>query len=83
MKLVPRAIRLMRPSLFEFIKSQQDFDECMIFNCIILVSVDLMKWVHEQKLTLSIYKIYDLSDASQAHDDLEGKKTSGKLVLKI
>lgn len=29
MKLVPRAIRLMRPSLFEFLKTQEDFDECI------------------------------------------------------
>lgn len=42
-----------------------------------------MKWVNEKKLVFSIHKIYDLSNASDAHDDLEGKKTTGKLVLKI
>ena len=42
-----------------------------------------MKWVHEQKLSFSIHKVYDLANASDAHDDLEGKKTSGKLVLKV
>jgi NADPH2:quinone reductase len=42
-----------------------------------------MKWVNEKKLSFSIYKIYDLENASEAHDDLEGKKTTGKLVLKI
>jgi NADPH2:quinone reductase len=30
MKLVPKAIRLMRPSLYEFLKNKQDFDECII-----------------------------------------------------
>lgn len=42
-----------------------------------------MAWVYEKKLTFSIHKVYDLANASEAHDDLEGKKTTGKLVLKI
>jgi NADPH2:quinone reductase len=37
MKLVPRCIRLMRPSLFEFVKSQEDFDGCMQFFLIQMI----------------------------------------------
>jgi NADPH2:quinone reductase len=33
------------------------------------------------KLTLRIEHIYPLRDAQQAHRDLEGRKTTGKLLL--
>ncbi len=49
----------------------------------VLVAEDLMKWVNSKKLKFSIHKIYDLNNASEAHDDLEGKRTTGKLVLRI
>jgi NADPH:quinone reductase len=34
------------------------------------------------KLKLRIHKTYPLADAAQAHRDLEGRKTTGKLLLK-
>jgi len=42
---------------------------------------DVLKWIGEGKLKLHIYKTYKLSDAAQAHRDLEGRKTTGKLLL--
>ena len=47
------------------------------------VAKDLMKWVNEGALSFSIHKMYDLSQASDAHDDLEGKLTCGKLNLLV
>jgi len=35
------------------------------------------------KLQVKIYKVYPLKDAAEAHRDLEGRKTTGKLLLKI
>jgi NADPH:quinone reductase len=32
-------------------------------------------------LKLRIHKTYRLTDAAQAHRDLEGRKTTGKLLL--
>ena len=34
------------------------------------------------KLKIKVHKIYPLSEAKQAHMDLEGRKTTGKLLLK-
>ena len=33
-------------------------------------------------LKIKIHKVYPLSEAKQAHIDLEGRKTVGKLLLK-
>ena len=42
---------------------------------------DVLKWIADGKLKLHIHKVYSLSDAAQAHRDLEGRKTVGKLLL--
>ncbi len=43
---------------------------------------DLFKWIAEGRLKIRIHRIYALSDAASAHRDLEGRKTTGKLLLK-
>jgi len=42
---------------------------------------DVLKWVSEGKLKIHIHKVYPLAEAAQAHRDLEGRHTSGKLLL--
>jgi len=42
---------------------------------------DVLNWVGQGKLKVHIHKIYKLADAAQAHQDLEGRKTTGKLLL--
>ncbi len=42
---------------------------------------DVLNWVGQGKLKLHIHKVYKLADAAQAHQDLEGRKTTGKLLL--
>ena len=42
---------------------------------------DVLKWVAQGKLKLHIHKVYNLADAAQAQRDLEGRKTTGKLLL--
>ncbi len=41
----------------------------------------MLRWIGEGKLKLRIEKTYALADAAQAHRDLEGRKTAGKLLL--
>lgn len=43
---------------------------------------DVLNWVRSGKLKLRIERIYPLSEAAQAHRDLEGRGTAGKLLLK-
>ena len=42
---------------------------------------DVLRWVANGQLELRIDKSYPLADAAQAHRDLEGRKTAGKLLL--
>ncbi|MEZ5353044.1 MAG: quinone oxidoreductase [Bryobacteraceae bacterium] len=42
---------------------------------------DVLSWIADGKLTLHIDQIYPMSDAAQAHIDLAGRKTTGKLLL--
>jgi len=37
----------------------------------------------EGKLKTKVYKVYDWKDIAQAHNDIESRKTTGKLVLSI
>jgi NADPH:quinone reductase len=42
---------------------------------------DLLNWIDQGKLKLHIHKVYPLAEAAQAQRDLEGRQTSGKLLL--
>ena len=42
---------------------------------------DVLGWVQAGSLKIRIEKTYRLAEAPQAHRDLEGRKTSGKLLL--
>ncbi len=42
---------------------------------------DVLGWIARGELNLRIHKSYPLAEASQAHMDLEGRKTTGKLLL--
>ena len=42
---------------------------------------DVLKWLDEGKLKLRIDRTYPLAQAADAHRDLEGRKTAGKLIL--
>jgi len=43
---------------------------------------DVLQSIARGELKLRIHKVYPLSEAEQAHRDLEGRKTTGKLLLK-
>ena len=43
---------------------------------------DVLGAIASGELKLRIHKVYPLADAEQAHRDLEGRKTTGKLILK-
>ena len=42
---------------------------------------DVMQMIVRGELKLRIHKVYPLEEAEQAHRDLEGRKTTGKLLL--
>ena len=42
---------------------------------------DIFSWIKTGKLKLRIERVYPLAEAAQAHRDLAGRKTAGKLLL--
>jgi NADPH2:quinone reductase len=46
-------------------------------------TADLFRWIAAGELKLRVEHIYPLEDAAQAMRDIESRKTTGKLVLKI
>jgi NADPH2:quinone reductase len=42
---------------------------------------DVFRWIAEGKIKLRIEREYALADAAQAHRELEGRMTSGKIIL--
>jgi len=43
---------------------------------------DLFQWIEKGQLGVNVYQTYPLEEASQAHRDLEARKTTGKLLLR-
>ena len=61
-----------RPTLKDYVASRED---------LLWRAGDVLGWVASGKLKLRMEHTYSLADAAQAHRDLEGRKTTGKLIL--
>jgi len=44
---------------------------------------ELFKFIADGKLDVRIHDIYPLEDIKRVHEDLEGRKTTGKLLIKF
>jgi NADPH2:quinone reductase len=63
-----------RPVLGQYIAERSELD---------WRASDVFQWIAEKKLVLRSEHVYQLAYAAQAHRDLEGRQTTGKLVLLI
>ncbi|MGD1092736.1 MAG: quinone oxidoreductase [Bryobacteraceae bacterium] len=65
---------LTRPTLAHYIALREELE---------WRASDIFRWIEEKKLVLLVGHEYKLADAAQAHRDLEGRATTGKLVLLV
>lgn len=72
-RLSPKNLKLLRPTLFSYIETREESTKFVdeLFDLILHHGIDVR--VHE---------VYPLADVARAHSDLEGRKTTGKLLLK-
>jgi NADPH2:quinone reductase len=63
---------LTRPSLAAYTSTQEELD---------WRATEVLNWLAQGKLKIHIHKVYPLAEAAQAHRDLEGRQTIGKLLL--
>jgi NADPH2:quinone reductase len=68
------SLYLTRPSLANYSSTAEELD---------WRANDVLHWIGQGKLKLHIHKVYPLADAAEAHRDLEGRKTTGKLLLSV
>ncbi|KAM3069496.1 NADPH:quinone reductase [Clarireedia jacksonii] len=66
-------LKVMRPTLFSFIQTREEFEGYV---------AELFDFIIKDKLNVRIHEIYPLQEVARAHSDLEGRKTTGKLLLK-
>lgn len=67
------SLYLTRPSLHHYIQRREELEQR---------SNEVMGMITRGELHLRIHKIYPLAEAITAHRDLEGRKTTGKLLLR-
>ena len=65
---------LTRPTLGNYVATPEELD---------WRASDVLNWIGQSKLKLHIHKVYPLADASAAQSDLESRKTTGKLLLRV
>lgn len=63
---------LTRPTLFDYTADRESLE---------WRSGDVFKWIDEDKLKLRLEHFYPLSEAREAHQALEGRQTTGKIIL--
>jgi NADPH:quinone reductase len=66
------ALFVTRPTLWHYVSTRQELD---------WRAGDVLGWVANGTLKLRMEHIYSLAEAAQAQIDLEGRKTTGKLLL--
>ncbi|CCC71841.1 hypothetical protein NCAS_0I01730 [Naumovozyma castellii] len=72
-RLSPKNLKLVRPQLYGYITNPEDWEK---------YSKEFQSLVDSGKLNIKIFKTYPLKDYKIAVQELEGRKTTGKLVLK-
>jgi NADPH:quinone reductase-like Zn-dependent oxidoreductase len=71
-RLSAKNARLMRPTLFGYIATREEFEQ---------YTNELLSFVVDGKIDVRIHEVYPLSEVKRAQEDLEGRKTTGKLLL--
>lgn len=64
----------MRSTLMNNIVTREEFEH---------YTGDLFRIMQKGELRIRIHKVYGLEDVKSAHEDLEGRRTTGKLLLKV
>ena len=72
-RLSAKNAKVVRPTLFNYLYTREEVEH---------YANELFQMMIEDNFQTKIFKIYDLKDVAQAQDDLEGRRTTGKLLMK-
>ncbi|KAI0199155.1 hypothetical protein F4808DRAFT_433526 [Astrocystis sublimbata] len=71
-KLSVKNARLMRPTLFNFVTTREELTH---------YANELFGFIEKDGFNVKVHEVYPLTQVARAHEDLEGRKTTGKLLL--
>lgn len=72
-RLSAKNIKVTRPTVFNYIHTREESER---------YSAELFDFIIKDNLNVRVHDIYPLADIAKAHTDLEGRKTTGKLLVK-
>ncbi|KAE8149154.1 putative quinone oxidoreductase [Aspergillus avenaceus] len=72
-KISPKCVKVARPMLFGYIETREEFE--FYVN-------ELFSLLKSNQLKVKVHGVYPVEQVRQAHIDLEGRKTTGKLLLR-
>lgn len=73
-RLSAKNLKLIRPTLFNYIVTREET---------LKATNELWKFIEKDGLNVQIHDVYPLDDIVRATQDIESRKTTGKLVLKV
>ncbi|KAJ8067807.1 hypothetical protein OCU04_003403 [Sclerotinia nivalis] len=73
-KLAAKNLKVLRPTLFNYIATREEFER---------YAAELFDFIIKDKLNVRIHEIYPLEEVRRAHTDIEGRGTTGKLLLRV
>jgi NADPH2:quinone reductase len=72
-RLGGKNVKLLYPSLFNYIATRKELQEA---------AKELWKFIENDGLNVKIHQVYPLEEVVRATQDIEERKTTGKLLLK-
>ncbi|KAG0652710.1 NADPH:quinone reductase [Hyphodiscus hymeniophilus] len=72
-KLSAKNVKVMRPTLFNYIYTREEYEN---------YTGQLFDFIVKDGLNVKIHETYPLAEVARAQTDLEGRKTTGKLLLR-
>jgi len=63
-----------RPKMGDFVRTREEWES---------KTEQVFGWVQSGIISVNIHKVFDLKDAADAHREIEGRKTLGKILLKV
>ena len=73
-RLSAKNVRLMRPQLFGYIATREEFAK---------YTREMLDLVERGEVEVRIHEVYPLSEVRRSHEDLEGRVSTGKLLLDV
>ncbi|KAI1455657.1 NAD(P)-binding protein [Annulohypoxylon moriforme] len=71
-RLTAKNAKLLRPTVANYVATREEYEA---------YSKELLDFIIKDKLDARIHEVYPLSEVARAQEDLEGRKTTGKLLL--